>query len=200
MADCEVGLIRGVWSRNEMPEETSQVVWAGASWRLIVEEAILPDGSRRPRGKVDHPGSVVMIALHGDEVLMVAQYRPALQLEILELPAGTRGWDEPWLACAQRELREETGYRASRWVSLGRIWAAPGLSNEQIQLYLAWELTPDPLPMDVDEQIVLRPMPLARLEEMALDGRLEDAKSVVGILRAAAYWRHNPPGRDTIAV
>lgn len=183
-----------------MQAEQSNVVWAGASWRLVVEEATLPDGSRRPRGQVDHPGSVVMIPMQGDEVLMVVQYRPAVQDTLLELPAGTRGWDEPWLTCAQRELREETGYRAAGWVALGSVWAAPGLSNEQMRLYLAWGLTPDPLPMDVDEQISLRPMPLALLEEMALDGRLEDAKSVVGILRAAAYWRHQRAGRDTIPV
>jgi ADP-ribose pyrophosphatase len=103
----------------------------------------------------------------------------------LELPAGTREESEDWLNCARRELREETGYRAERWHSLGQLWPAPGLTNEIMAVYLATDLTEAPLQRDPDEEIEVRPYPMDELVAMAMDGRMQDAKSVVGILRAA---------------
>lgn len=139
------------------------------------------------KGYIDHPGSVLIVPLLSDQVLMLKQYRLALNRPILELPAGTREQDEDWLTCARRELREETGYRAENWTSLGYVWPAPGLTNELMALYLATALEPSPLPADTDEHIEVQPMSLDRLVKEALDGRLQDAKSVVGILRTAAY-------------
>lgn len=170
-----------------MTSSEPTVVWQSKSWRLLTEELSTAGGERLTRGYIDHPGSVVLAPVQDDKVLMLAQYRLALHTTILELPAGTRGWDEAWLACAQRELREETGLRAARFIPLGAVWAAPGLSNEEMRLYLALDLTPDPLPQDADEMIEVRPIPLAQLVPQALDGRLTDAKSVVAILRVAAY-------------
>lgn len=172
--------------------EHSRIVWQG-KWRLRVDSFRLADGQLYERGVIDHPGAVVLVPLlpgdgaHGPQVLMLHQYRPALERTILELPAGTREGDEPWLACAQRELREETGQRAASFTALGEVWAAPGLSNERMALFLAEGLSADPLPMDVDEQIAVEAHPLVELAAMALDGRLDDAKSVVGILRAARH-------------
>lgn len=139
------------------------------------------------RGIIDHPGSVVVVPMQGEEVLMLRQYRLSLNETILELPAGTREPDEEWLACAQRELQEETGYRAENWISLGHVWPAPGLTNEKMAIYLASGLSPAPLPADADEEIEVEEMTLRDLAKMALDGRLMDAKSVVALLRAAAY-------------
>lgn len=167
------------------------VIWQSKSWRLLTEELATAGGERLTRGYIDHPGSVVLIPLQGDNVVMLAQYRLALHTTILELPAGTRGWEEDWLECAQRELREETGLRAAQFIPLGAVWAAPGLSNEAMRLYLALDLTPDPLPQDADEEIEIRPISLTDLVSQALDGRLADAKSVIAILRAAAYLGYN---------
>jgi len=91
------------------------------------------------------------------------------------------------LQCAQRELREETGFRAAEMTPLGEIWPAPGFTDERMALFLATGLTPDPLPMDIDEDIVVETWPLAELAAMAIDGRLEDAKSVVSVLRAVHH-------------
>jgi ADP-ribose pyrophosphatase len=168
----------------------SRIVWEG-KWRVRVDTFRLDDGSRFERGTIEHPGAVVLVALRQDgeppepHVLMVRQHRPALDRTILELPAGTREPGEPWLQCAQRELREETGYRAASFMSLGAVWAAPGLSNERMALFMATDLSAAPLPMDVDEQIAVESWPLAELTAMALDGRLDDAKSAVAVLRAA---------------
>lgn len=114
---------------------------------------------------------------------MLRQYRASLQKTILELPAGTRDWEEDWLDCAQRELREETGYRAQSLVEMGDVWPAPGYSDEVLRYYVARDLVHDPLMADADEQIALQPVALDELVTMALDGGLRDAKSVVGVLR-----------------
>src|SRR5690606_9003081 len=164
------------------------IVWAGRSWRLRVHRLTQPDGSQVEKGYIEHPGAVVLVPYQDDgAVLMLRQYRATLGQSILELPAGTRGWQEEWLACAQRELREETGFRAATLAPLGDVWAAPGYSDEVMRFYLATGLQADPLPADADEDITLAPLPLAELQAMARDGRLQDAKSIVGILRAAAH-------------
>jgi ADP-ribose pyrophosphatase len=165
-----------------------RIIWAGRSWRLRVRLLAHPDGSQEEIGFVEHPGGVVLVPLQpSGNILMLRQYRPTLRQTILELPAGTRGWQEDWLACAQRELREETGYRAASLIPLGDSWPAPGYSDEELRCYLASGLEPDPLPGDFDEQIELAPVPIAELVTMARDGRLRDGKSVVGVLRAAAH-------------
>ncbi len=173
--------------------ESFPVIWQGASWQLRLDRLQLPDGSVVEKGVVDHPGSVVLVPLRplpdDYELLLLRQYRHALDQTILELPAGTRGWQEDWLVCAQRELREETGHRAGSFTDLGEIWPAPGLSNERMRLYLAQALSSDPLPGDADEQIEVTPMRLSDLVTMAYDGRIQDAKSIVGILKTAAFLR-----------
>ena len=170
-----------------MKAVNSRIQWSGRSWRLRVDSLLRPDGGLEEKGYVEHPGAVVLVPLQGDQVIMLRQYRAAVGETILELPAGTRGWDEDWLACAQRELREETGYRADRFVSLGQVWPAPGFSSERMAIFLATGLTPDPLPQDFDEQITLQTIPLDELVTMALDGRLQDAKSIAALLRTAHY-------------
>jgi ADP-ribose diphosphatase len=166
---------------------SSRVQWQGSSWQLRVVEQSLADGSTVERGLIDHPGSVLIVPLDGEQVLMLSQYRVSLDEWILELPAGTRETQESWLACAKRELREETGFSAQQWTELGQVWPAPGLTNELMAIYLAQDLSPAPLDGDADEEIEVRPMALMELTRMALDGQLRDAKSVVGILRVAAY-------------
>ncbi len=171
------------------------IAWQGSSWRLRVQQVQLPDGSSIEKGIIEHPGAVVIVPLRetaaGPEVIMLRQYRLALDETILELPAGTRGWQEDWLVCAQRELREETGYRADRFQALGRCWPAPGLSNEIMAIFLATGLQSDPLPQDSDEIIAVQPILLQDLVKKALDGQLQDAKSVVGILRTAFFLQDN---------
>ena len=93
-------------------EHSSRIQWQGKSWQLRVVEQHLPDGTTAEKGVIDHPGSVLIVPLDGEQVLMLRQYRLSLDEWILELPAGTRESEEPWLECARRELREETGFQA----------------------------------------------------------------------------------------
>lgn len=169
----------------------SRIIWDG-KWRVRVNTVRMADGANYERAMVEHPGAVVLAPLvtaadGAPALLMLRQYRSTLGTLLFELPAGTREGDEPWLQCAQRELREETGYRAAEMTPLGEVWPAPGMSNERMALFLATGLTADPLPMDIDEEITVETWPLEELVAMAIDGRLEDAKSVIAILRLAHY-------------
>ena len=174
---------------------SSRVPGVGTAVHLGVVAHPRADGTLFVGGLIDPPGSVLIVPLDGEQVLMLRQYRLALDEWILELPAGTREKDEPWLDCAQRELREETGYQAAGWTELGRVWPAPGLTNELMAVYLARDLSPAPLPGDDDEEIEVRPMMLDEVLAMALDGRMGDAKSVVGVLRVAAHLSRLPAGQ-----
>lgn len=156
------------------------------SWRLDVHQVTKPNGENVEVAYVRHPGAVVLVPLLDDEtVLLLSQFRPALGRTILELPAGTREWGEEWLTCAQRELREETGYRAAQLSPLGAAWPVPGSSDEEQMLYLAEGLTPDPLPMDFDEQIEVVPTAVEDALRRARDGEIADAKTVVALFWAA---------------
>jgi ADP-ribose pyrophosphatase len=133
-----------------------------------------------------------VVPVIGDDVLMVRQYRTAVGAVVLELPAGTLdllpdGSLEDPSTAAPRELREETGHRASTWRSLGRFWTAPGFTNELMHLYLATDLEPldDYSGPDEDEYLDVVRMPWRDAVELAVDGRIEDAKSLVGLLHMA---------------
>jgi ADP-ribose pyrophosphatase len=180
-----------------MKVKQSRIAWEGSSWRLRVDTLTAPDGMELDKGFIEHPGAVVLIPVRetqavSPEVLMISQYRRAIDETILELPAGTREWNEDWLVCAQRELREETGFRADKIILIGEFWPSPGLSNELMRLCLATGLHPDPLPGDVDEEIEVRPMPLDKLVDMAKNGQILDAKSIVGLLKVAEYLAKQP--------
>jgi ADP-ribose pyrophosphatase len=150
------------------------------------------DGGTHTREVVAHPGAVCVIPVLDGDVLMVRQFRTPIGEVLLELPAGTLdrrtdGSIEPADEAAPRELGEETGYRASRWRKLGEFWTAPGFADERMHLYLASELEPlegyqGP---DVDERLELRRLDWHTAVAMAADGRITDAKSIIGLLRLA---------------
>ena len=134
---------------------------------------------------IEHP-NVACVAPVDDErnVLMVRQYRAATGLSLLEAVAGTMEPGEDPQACAQRELREETGFAAAHLEPLGDFWATPGSSTERMFVYLATGLRPDALPPDDDEHIVVERLPLAEALRMARTGQLHDAKTIAALLLA----------------
>jgi ADP-ribose pyrophosphatase len=151
-----------------------------------------PDGGRHAREVVEHPGAVCIVPVHGSEVLMVRQFRTAVGEVVLELPAGTLdrradGSVEPPDEAAPRELGEETGYRARAWRPLGRFWTAPGFTEELMHLYLATDLVPleGYTGPDVDERLEVQAVDWREAVAMAEDGRIADAKSIIGLLRLA---------------
>jgi ADP-ribose pyrophosphatase len=170
----------------------SRVIHRGRYLTFRVDTIADAAGQRREREVVEHPGAVAMVALDGQDVLMVRQFRTPAGRVLLELPAGTLdrlpdgGTEEPE-AAARRELEEETGYAADRWRALGRFYTAPGFTDELMHLYLATDLRPvaDHRGPAADEHLRLERLPWREAVPMAERGAVEDAKSLVGLLRLA---------------
>jgi ADP-ribose pyrophosphatase len=135
----------------------------------------------REREIVDHPGSVAIVAVDSeDRVVLVRQLREAARRELLELPAGTIEDGEEPLACARRELREETGLTGGRWSELASFWTSPGFLREHMALFLAEEVVDGASSPDEDEQVELVRWPVA--EVAARLDEVEDAKTLAGLL------------------
>lgn len=184
-------------SDAELREVTvdSRVIHRGRTMTFRIDTIEQADGSRHRREIVGHPGAVAIVALDDeDRVLLVRQFRTAAGRVLLEIPAGTldvdagTGMVEEPDGAAARELEEETGYRADTWRKLGSFWTAPGFATELMHLYLAAGLRPahvDRLGPDDDEHLLLVRMPWTEAVAAAEDGRIADAKSIVGLLRLA---------------
>lgn len=173
----------------DLTEKTlgSQQIFDGVIVKLRRDTALLPNGAQAGREVVEHPGGVGVVALdESGNVLMVRQFRYPLGGLLLEIPAGKLDRPgEDHRVAAERELSEETGASAGRWTYLGSIHASPGFSTEVIHLYLAEELVFGASHPDEDEFLSVERLPLDGLIQMALDGSLTDAKSVVGVLKTA---------------
>jgi len=134
---------------------------------------------------IEHIGAVTILPLDIDgRILFIRQYRHATGKELLELPAGTLDPAELPEHCALREIREETGYAAGKLIKVGEFFLAPGYSTEYMHVYLASDLRLDPLPGDEDEFISLEPIPIKQAYDMALNGELQDGKSLAALLLA----------------
>ncbi|MFM8434138.1 MAG: NUDIX domain-containing protein [Planctomycetia bacterium] len=161
-----------------------EVVLAAKRFRVV---RIAEAGGTGMREVVEHPGSVVVLPLVApDRVCLVEVVRVAVGTTLLELPAGTLDRDETLAAAAARELAEETGYRAGRITPAGGFWMSPGILRERMHLFVAEDLEPGPQALEPGEQIRTRVVPWAEALAMCRDGRIEDAKTVAGILLYAA--------------
>ena len=167
-----------------MPERTvsSRRVFTGRLLSLRVDEVELDSGRSATREVVEHPGAVAILAWDGERLAAVRQWRQAAGAELLELPAGTLESGESPLAAAQRELAEECGLTATRWEEGPTFYTAPGFSTELLTLFLATDLhAVDAQPPD-DEALERSWLTLADALASIDDGRIRDAKSLVGIL------------------
>ena len=153
--------------------------------RGVRETVAREDGKTFRFEMIYHPGAVVIVPVRQDgQLLMLRQYRHALRTSIFEFPAGTLEIGEEPLGCAQREIREETGFAAGHIESLGIIHPAPGFCNEVQHLFLARNLSLDPAPQDEDEIIEVIPMSIKEVEERILNGDITDAKTIAALFRA----------------
>lgn len=165
--------------------ERSRTVHRGRVFDLTVKDVRLPGGVRATIDVVEHPGAVAIVPLlPRGKVLLVHQLRVPAGRRLYELPAGTLEPGERPSATARRELTEETGYRARRLRKIAEFYSAPGFCTEFLRIYAATGLTPATGTPDEDEQIRVVPVLLHEAVRMARDGRIRDAKSIIGLLAA----------------
>lgn len=143
-------------------------------------------GATDQRDIVIHPGAVAILPINEKgNLLLIEQWRRPVDQIILELPAGILEKGEDPASCAQRELQEEIGYRANQLTSMGGIFTTPGFCNEYIHLFLATELIESALPPDEDEAIDLVEISLKEALQLIENYRIQDAKTICGILTYA---------------
>lgn len=162
-------------------------------WRDSVKTA---SGLDRTREYIRHPGAAVIAALFDDgTVLLEYQWRQPCEQAFWELPAGKLDADEPPLECAKRELKEETGYSGGNWYYLGRIHNAIGYSNEKLDLFLVRQARAGAAQPDEGECLTVHRVPFNEALEMALDGRITDVKTIIGLLWVEKFLQSKMPDK-----
>jgi ADP-ribose pyrophosphatase len=161
----------------------SETIFRGRVVQLKVDQVIEPGGVRTTREVVCHPGSVVVVPhLPDGRLIMVRQYRHAVQESLWELVAGGMERGETPRQSARRELREEAGYHARVLKPLLEFYPSPGILSEKMHLVEAWDLTPSAGRPDDDERIETGIFTVNKVLEMVRSHEIRDGKTLVGIL------------------
>jgi ADP-ribose pyrophosphatase len=161
-----------------------KVAYKGKKIEVREDRILYANGKEHKVELVVHPGAVCIVARPTvNDVLLIRQYRHATGRELVEIPAGTLNRGEDPRDCALRELEEETGYRAGRMIERARFFTTPGFTTEFMYLYEATELVKTQTNFDEDEAIELDLVSSAEALQMIDDGRIQDAKSILGLLR-----------------
>lgn len=175
--------------RNPKPKArliSSRTVYRGPVFWVSTDHVKEPGGVTVRRDVIHHSGSVVVLAVDDSRsttrILLERQYRHAAQDYLWELPAGRVDPGEDELKAAQRELIEETGYRAAHWRRILKFYASPGFVAETMAVYLATGLSEGEAEPEEDEIILKRMLPLRTVLQMVLKGTIRDAKTISSVL------------------
>jgi ADP-ribose pyrophosphatase len=167
---------------------SSKVVYQGPLFRVTQDHIVEPGGTDRTRDVIRHNGSVVVLALDDSKskkdpyIVMERQYRHAANQFMWELPAGKLEPGEDALLGAQRELEEETGYRAKKWKPLLEYFASPGFLGETMKVFMAEGLIPGDAHPEEDEKIEMRLVKLSDILKLIEKGGIIDGKTLSSVL------------------
>ena len=167
-----------------------ELVAKGAIIDYYQDTMLIPNGNVAKWDLIDHKGAAAVVAVRDDgKLLMVRQYRNALERETLEIPAGgLNGREEPTYQAAMRELEEETGYTCDKLELLNSIYTTVAFCNEKIDIYLARDLKPGKQHLDEDEYLNVEAHTLEELKQMIFDCKIQDSKTICGIMTYAAKF------------
>ena len=162
---------------------SSDRVYTGKTISLRVDTVEIPNRGYKKREIVEHNGAVGIIAItRENKVVLVKQYRKAIEKELWEIPAGKIEPGENPKESAIRELKEETGYSAQSIKLLHKFYTSAGFSNQKIYIYLAENLTSGSQDFDDDEFIETKEFSLNEVYDMIYNNDIEDAKTSIGML------------------
>lgn len=162
----------------------TEQIFSGKVVRLQVDEVLLPNGNTSKREIIKHPGAVAILAVTDEQkIVLVEQYRKALERTIVEIPAGKLEEGEDPAVCARRELEEETSYTCEKLELLTSFYTSPGFANEIIHLYIATNLTKklDAAPLDEDEFVRVLELTLNEAIQYVQEQKIYDAKTAYAI-------------------
>jgi len=175
-------------NRQALPLQSlsSKIVFRGRVFEVSRDRVREPNGVTAVREVIRHSGSVVILAVDESQsepqVLLETQYRYAAQDYILELPAGRIDPGEDALTAGKRELLEETGYSARNWKRALFFYPSPGFLEETMTVYLARGLRPGIAQPESDERIEHQLVPLSRVVNLIMSGRIRDGKTIASVL------------------
>ncbi len=141
----------------------------------------MDNGGTVVRENVRHPGGVAIVPVIDNTVILIRQFRIAIERELIELPAGRLEPNEEPASCARRELEEEIGYRAKKLIPLATYFSSVGFTDERMHIYLALDLEKTSLQLEADERIREVIMPIEMIQEKLTSQEFEDAKTIIGL-------------------
>jgi len=163
-------------------KDKKALVYRGRVFDLVRRQARLPGGRTARIEVIEHPGAALIVPfLDRDRVILLRQFRPAVNAWLYEFPAGTKEGRESLLDCARREIQEEAGYAASRVSLLGRIYPVPGYATEEISIYKAEGLRVSRRVKDRDEVIDTKIFTRRGIGRLWRSGRIRDAKTICAL-------------------
>lgn len=171
---------------------SKESIYKGKIIEVEKHKVSLPNDETAYREVVKHNGAVAICALTPkQEVILVKQYRKALEQELLEIPAGKLEPGEDRESAAMRELEEETGYKAKKLTLIGEVYGTPGFSNEKISVYFADTLVEGEVNLDEDEFVEKVLYSLDDVKKAVEDRTIEDAKTFIAFQHLLLHYNHS---------
>jgi ADP-ribose pyrophosphatase len=170
---------------------TKEEIHKGKIFSLWGGQVSLDNGDTAVREYVRHPGGVAIVPVVDNNVILIQQFRIAVEREVIELPAGLMEPGEEPIQCAARELEEELGYRARELVPLASYYSSVGFADERMHIFLAVEPEKTKLKRDPDERMREIFMPTEMIAERLAVQAFEDSKTIIGLREFLAYLEQN---------
>jgi len=169
----------------------TEKIYEGKILNLRIDMVELPDKKYSKREIVEHPGAVAIAALTDDnEIILVKQYRKAVEKELVEIPGGKVEISEEPREAAVRELKEETGFSADKMEYICEFYTSPGFTNEKLYLFLATGLKAGESHPENDEYIDVLKFKLDNLVDMVWKGQILDSKTIIGAFAVSSYLQN----------
>lgn len=160
----------------------SKPIFEGKVLKVVIDQVQLPNGNIAEREVVHHPGAVGILAVTPDnKVILVKQFRKAVNKVTIEIPAGKLENGEDPLVCASRELKEETGFSATSMREITKIYTTPGFADEIIYIFKAEGLRNGNAVPDEDEFVEMIELPVSEIDKFINSNEIMDAKTLVAL-------------------